>query len=204
MKFHDTISLQMFLVECGRFDLLSKVSEDFTPDDDLIEVLVKSRNKLIPKKPDFAKSQEMKSKWNTIKGKLMKGIQTFHSSTAGKRFHRALNRFLATRMGRIKRDDVDTKGHRNHNDPEEEGGLRNKDRKEESYNEKVEFLKAVSSYITHLHIENEYFHPLSEEVSFTEFFNVAIPLLRHIELKVLNEEALDSIEMDFIETVTLN
>jgi hypothetical protein len=108
----------------------------------------------------------------------MKGIKRFHKSTKGKRFHRNLGRYLATKMGKLIPDRL------------------SKDKEE-----KMEALKALSSIITHLYIEEEYFHPLSEAISFNELFNIAIPYLRHIECCILENIELDDTDVDFLKTL---
>lgn len=168
----------MFLAEAGDLDRIPLVDMSYVPANSLVESFLKSREKLIPKRPDLGKSKEMKSRWSQIKDKLMKGIKRFHKSTKGKRFHRNLGRYLATKMGKLIPDRL------------------SKDKEE-----KMEALKALSSIITHLYIEEEYFHPLSEAISFNELFNIAIPYLRHIECCILENIELDDTDVDFLKTL---
>ena len=87
------------------------------------------------------------------------GIRRFHRSVKGKRFHRTMGRFLATRMfSPNKRESLD--------------------------HSQFEVLKAVPSIRTHIYIEQNYFMPLSEEVDFNLFVDYAIPLLTSIESKL--------------------
>ena len=46
---------------------------------------------------DWERSQRQKHNWWKYRWKYLKGIRRFHNSTQGKRFHRNLGRFLATR-----------------------------------------------------------------------------------------------------------
>jgi hypothetical protein len=46
---------------------------------------------------DFERSQRQKQNWRKHRWKYLQGIRSFHSSTEGKRFHRNLARYLATR-----------------------------------------------------------------------------------------------------------
>jgi hypothetical protein len=46
---------------------------------------------------DFERSQRQKQNWRKHRWKYLWGIRSFHSSTEGKRFHRNLARYLATR-----------------------------------------------------------------------------------------------------------
>ncbi|MCI4409113.1 MAG: hypothetical protein JHC26_08485 [Thermofilum sp.] len=62
----------------------------------LDEFLVE-RGKLEVGLVDFERSQRQKQNWRKHRWKYLKGIRRFHSSTEGKRFHRNLARYLATR-----------------------------------------------------------------------------------------------------------
>lgn len=58
---------------------------------------IKKRKELIKGLKDRKKSNITKKDWQKNRFKHMKGIKKFHKSTRGKRFHRNLGRFLATR-----------------------------------------------------------------------------------------------------------
>jgi len=62
----------------------------------LDEFLVK-RGELEVGLVDFERSQRQKQNWRRYRWKYLRGIRRFHSSTEGKRFHRNLARYLATR-----------------------------------------------------------------------------------------------------------
>ena len=58
---------------------------------------IKKRRGLVSRLKDMQKSGKTKAQWRTGRWKIMRGIKRFHRSTEGKRFHRQLGRFLATR-----------------------------------------------------------------------------------------------------------
>jgi len=93
---------------------------------------------------------------------MLKGIRAFHKSVAGKRFHRRLGNFLASRITR----------------------------KKEKPTEALEFntlmskqasLKGLTSAKQHLFVELEYFHQLEEHIQLEEFLiDYALPYFRNI------------------------
>lgn len=58
---------------------------------------IKKRQSLVKNLKDRRKSNVTKQLWKSSRFKMMKGIKRYHKSTKGKRFHRDLGRFLATR-----------------------------------------------------------------------------------------------------------
>lgn len=153
-----------FLVDVNRTDLLESVSDENADVDsiitsELIEVFLKKRKPLVNKMKDFKKSATAKQAWRENRFKYLSGIHRFHGSVQGKRFHKSMGRFLATRIFQsidrpILLDDVN------------------------------EHLKAISSVKTHLYIEADYYMPLQEEVDFRLFVDYAIPILNGVEAKL--------------------
>ena len=92
--------------------------------------------KVMSLKKSFRRSQLQKHNWRAYRSSYMRGIKAFHRSTAGKRFHRWLAQYLAYKY---------------------RPGYHFQYKKEEA-------IKALSSIITHLAIESEYYHPLLEHV----------------------------------------
>ena len=100
----------------------------------------------------------------------MTGVKKWHRSVEGKRFHRSLGRFLATRIPR-------------------EGTLGLKYRSAfESLTNQSDALKAISSVRTHLYIDLDYYNTsIQEDVDILEFINYSIPLLNEVEAKVFDD-----------------
>lgn len=157
MKFATDQDAKMFCFEIERFDAASDADKNFKPDRDMIEIFLKKRRELIPGLKNFRKTQNTKQQWRGERYKMMRGIKRFHKSTAGKRFHRSLGRFLATRESL-----------------------------QENFTsfyltEVAEVLKAFSSLETHAYIELEYYHPLAEELEFRILFDELIPAISRIK-----------------------
>jgi hypothetical protein len=136
MKFKSLTDLHLFLAETQQYSLLEVANSQYKPDQEIVDEFLKRRREIVNKMKDFRKSQDAKQSWRANRYKIMKGIGAFHKSTEGKRFHRNLGRFLATRMS----------GNENYN-----------------VEEVTEALKALSSIPTHLFIESEYYQPSIEE-----------------------------------------
>lgn len=177
MKFASLQAKQEFLSEIERLDLLAVISETWEPSAEMEELFIRKRKKLVPKLKDFRKSQDTKSAWRGNRWKYLSGLRTFHSSTLGKRFHRELGRFLSTRCTG-----------------------------NEAYDDVTAFVKATSSAVTHLHIENEYYHPLMEQIEFEVFYEVLYDALREIEHKAICEgfASFDADDIDFLIRITEN
>jgi hypothetical protein len=170
MKFKSDLDRSLFLLELGQPDStdIETLSEEVT------ETFIKRRRKLIGKLRDFRKSQDNKASWRRFRFKMYKGLKTWHKSTKGKRFHRQLGRFLATKM------------------------TENLDKVEL---ERYETLKALSSLHTHMYIEGEYFRPsIDEDVDYETMVEYSLPLLTSLELKILEYKYAD-ISPDEIEIV---
>lgn len=92
---------------------------------------------------DFRRSQSAKAAWRANRPKYLAGIKTWHKSTKGKRFHRALGRFLATRV-------------MSHGAATEAWHI--------ASDNLYEFVEAVSSMVTHMMIECRYYHDANDQV----------------------------------------
>lgn len=184
MKFLSTRDKHLFLLEVERMDLIDKITDDFVPEDELIELFVKKRRGLVPKLKDFRRSQLTKEQWRSNRYAIMKGIKTFHRSTQGKRFHRNLGTFLATR--------------------EFSGGIFKRDSNESVYFEDVtNVLKAVTSAKTHLFIEYEFYHPLDDEIDYQIFTEEALPALDRIEQGLVKTDGkISRQDLDFLAHLT--
>jgi hypothetical protein len=167
-----------FLLDLGRIDLLESV--DDLPQE-LFELWIKRRRPMVRRLVNFRRSNLSKSSWRQSRWKHLLGIKKFHRSVRGKRFHRAMGRFLATRIFRDK--------------------LPKLQKRFESLDTlQIDFLKACSSIRTHLFIEGDYYQPLEEEADLFQLLEYAIPVLNSIELKVFQDsnENLDDDELELL------
>ena len=160
MKFKNVHDMQLFLLEIG--EKISLAHDGFEPDQQMLELYLTGRRSMLPKLKNFRRSQASKEAWREYRYKYMKGIKGFHKSTEGKRFHRSLGRFLATRESGMR-------------------FLKNEALDLSLANEWVEALKAISSLRTHLFIELDYYHAISEEVDLHILVEEAIPSLSRLE-----------------------
>lgn len=158
MKFHNIQDKRYFLLEVDQKKLIDRITDDWKPTPDLIELFIKKRKELVHRLKDFRKRQNTKAQWRKDRYKIMKGIKRFHKSTIGKRFHRALGTFIATREN-FKGNDIF---------------------------EIAEFLKSLSSMKTHAFIEIEYYCPLDEYVDYLIFIEEMLPMLDRLEKAILN------------------
>ena len=168
MKLRNPEDRKDFLVDVGRIDLLESLDTEENIPQELFELFLKRRRGLVRGLVDFRRKQITKQEWRTGRWKFLRGIRKFHSSVRGKRLHRALGRFLATRIFRPK--------------------LKPLHQRYESLDAvQFEALKALSSYRTHLYIEGDYWQPLEEEADLFSLLEYAIPLLNEIEVKLYND-----------------
>jgi len=176
MKFQSENDLHLFLVEIGDAGLIESASfDDFQPSTEQMERFFNGRKSLIPKLKEFRKSQNAKSSWRKNRYKMMRGIKSFHKSTEGKRFHRALGRHLATRMA-----------------------TRYRGAASKAY-EKYESLKSISSIRTHAYIKKEYFRTVDEEVEYELFFDEFVPATLREEARLFDgSEKIDEEDMDIM------
>lgn len=152
MKFREDSDKSKLILEIDRIDLLEK--HDLTETD--FEELLKGRSQLLEKLKDFKKSQASKLGHRRHRWSYRKGIDKFHRSVKGKKFHRNIGKRLATRDRKI------------------------------TLRETAEFLKAVSSLRTHLYIDLDYYRPLTEQADFELFLEETIPILNELEARLLS------------------
>jgi hypothetical protein len=158
LKFRNKLDRNIFCADVGRLDLMD---ESLEIPEELYEDFVKRRKKLVFGLKDFRRSQNAKAMWRKHRYKILKGIKHWHKSTAGKRFHRNLGRFLATRIFRKKNESFD----------------------------KYETLKAVCSLRTHMYVDGEYFRSLDEQIDYENLIEYAQPLLIDTEIKLLEDRS---------------
>ena len=152
--------MMRFLNEHDRVGLLSELGyAPDTPFDNLpveeLHEFIKRRSGLIRGAKNASVSKKAKRSWKKNRKAHMKGIKKFHKSTAGKRMHRQMGRFLATRI--TKR------------------GVQSSRMLRES------LLKAVSSLRTHLYIENETYQSIQEQRDLGLLMDHVVPTLLDIE-----------------------
>lgn len=176
MKFKSLDDKKMFLLEIGKMDLFSIVDDKWEPSNELVELFIKKRRDLIPKMKDFRRSQTTKQSWRHNRHGYMKGIKKYHSSTSGKRMHRSLGRFLST------------------NDFEESY------KKLEGYElvGLADLLKAISSSVTHMFIESEYFMPTDEQINYESMVEHIVPKLLELQKKIMVGSDLTSEDIEMI------
>jgi len=148
MKFKSEIDEQVFRSEWLKSGL------------PLDEFLVK-RQELELGLTDWERSQRQKINWQRYRWRYLKGIRDFHDSTAGKRFHRNLGRFLATR-------EPESLLKTYQKEKEKERDLRGLDLRK--VKENLEFLIAVLSAGVHVLIEERYYRASVEEAVEYKFF----------------------------------
>lgn len=152
--------MMRFMNEADRAMLLSELgyneSTDLAslPEEELHE-FIKRRSGLIRGAKNQVLSKKAKRAWAKNRNTYMKGIKGFHKSTAGKRMHRQMGRFLATRI--TKR------------------GVQSSRMLRET------LLKALSSMRTHLYIENETYQNLQEQRDLGLLMDYAVPALLELE-----------------------
>ena len=175
MKFRTDEDRIQFLIEANRPDLLNQpLTEDQIQE--LWQKIIKRRRHLKKRLKDRKRSQIQKANWRKYRAKYLQAIRKWHHSIDGKRFHRALGRFLALRFSR-------------------EHKL--------SPQERYEFLKLLSSLKTHLYIEGIYYKPLFEEIQYELLIEEVLPLIFEIEQSILRSNILTTEDskflLDFIE-----
>lgn len=167
MKFYDQNDMSLFLVEVCRPDLLSQVSDGYTPTDDLVEILLHKRRGIIGSLKDFRKSQNTKGHWRKNRYSIMRGIKRFHKSTKGKRFHRELGNFLTRKL--FDRSIMDKDSRMFPNRAKRDASEHLVGESLLFLTEAVDMLKSLSSLKTHLYIESQYYMPLYEHSEFSMF-----------------------------------
>jgi len=144
-----------------------------------MEEFLKKRRELEIELTDWERSQAQKQNWREYRWKYMRGIKKFHSSTQGKKFHRQLGRFLATRdfsdLSYLKRASTT-----------------------ERVIECVDLFVPLLSALTHALIEKRYYESnLSEEVDYNVFLEELIREVRDALNWLLGEGEKD-LDKDFL------
>lgn len=173
MKFLTDNDAKLFLIEVGNTSKISEATKEYTPSKVEEGIFIKKRRRHETALKDHDQSRKSKEGWRRNRTKMMKGIKSYHKSTEGKRFHKRLGRFLASRLTR-----------------NDENGI-------------LEYLKGVSTAKTTLITELEFYHPLVEQVELEEMvLEYAIPLLNSIETRIIKGEELTEDEFDFLLDIT--
>lgn len=173
MKFSTVTDVQLFLLELGKVkEAYAITSNDYNPTNEEMDSFIKHRKSLKPSIKSSAKSSAQKFNWMKNRGKIMRGIKGFHKSADGKKFHRRLGRFLATRV---------TEGYT------------------ASFYDKNEYLLALNSLRQHLLMELQYYKPMLEAFE-TEamIMDYALPLIKTIEEGIIKDRALSEEELVFV------
>lgn len=184
MKFASKLDAQIFLSEIKVFDKIGDVDKDYTPTLDEMKSFIKARTPLVKKLKNYRKSANAKANWRENRTKMMKGIKSFHKSTDGKRFHKRLGKFMATRLIRTKS---------NESNSEVFSGLLLKQG----------FLKGLNTAKQHMLVSLEYFHQLQEQLELEEMIvDYALPYFHRIEHKIITGEDLSESETIFLLDIT--
>jgi hypothetical protein len=187
VKFQSKDEAALFLVDCGREDLIEGLAPDWQPDAEMLELFLRRRQKTVSHLKSFRKKQQAKQQWRHGRYDMMKGIKAFHSSTKGKKFHRSLGRFLSTR--------VPLTG---------DSAMSVKDMGDSYLQELGEVFKALSSYKTHAWIELENFMTVSEQADYEIFLEEAVAAASAVESELMKPSpTLPAASVDFL-LATLN
>lgn len=173
MKFQTITEVKSFLLEIGQLDECVNVKTHlYEPTSEQLDSFIKSRKPLVSSLKSSKKSGSQKYNWLKNRSKIMRGIARFHRSADGKKFHRKLGRFLATRVT---------------------------ESKNESFYDKNDSLIAINSLKQHLLIELSYYKPVLEAVE-TEIMilDYALPLIKNIEESILLNKESTSEELVFL------
>jgi hypothetical protein len=177
MKFHTQNEVNLFFLEIASFDQYGVHGTDYKPTNEEMELFLKNRKGKISAIKDFRKGQLSKANWRKNRFKIMKGIKRFHKSTAGKRFHRKLSRFILTR------------------DSKKVSKTDSKERKDEAqaanYFNKIDTATSINSAISHLICELNYYHPFDEHIEVEEATYFLLPLLEGMRNALLANRELD-------------
>lgn len=175
MKFLTDVDAKMFLIEVGSLDKVETATRDYIPTNEEITSFISKRKRHESALKDHDKSRKAKEGWRRNRVELMRGIKSYHRSTEGKRHHKRLGRFLASRIHKS----------------------------DENLNLSLEYLKGVTSAKTTLICELEYYHPLTEQIELENLvLEFAIPLLNSIEEKILKGMEISEDEFFFLFDIT--
>jgi hypothetical protein len=180
LKFRSALDKRIFLMEMSNdippevMEQIKKDIDGYEPTEDILELFFNRRRRLVTKLKDFKKSQATKGQWRKNRYKIMKGIRSFHRSTAGKRHHKAMSRFLVSREPSIKSPHLSN-----------------------------EALKALSSLETHLYIERDYFErSVPDEVDISILLEEVIPTIKRAKDKISRGNLPTSTDMELLLRIT--
>jgi len=139
----------------------------------LDEVEVRKRFLLVGKVKDLKKVRTSKDQWRNNKASIKKGLAKWHTSTAGKRFHRALGRFNALR---------ETVGYQYYYSRESDPIVSDSAVKTLTMAQVNDALLSLSSIETHLNLELGFYEPdpeaMSQFIDIVKMFHVDANVLR--------------------------
>lgn len=174
MKFLTNEDAKLFLIEVDCVHKIEEATKDYEPTMEEMETFLKKRKRHESALKDHDKKRKAKEGWRRNRANMMRGIKAYHRSTDGKRHHKRLGRFLASRIHKS----------------------------DENLNI-LEFLKGISSAKTTLITELEYYHPLTEQIELEDVvLEYAIPMLNSIEDKIIKNEDISEDEFDFLMDIT--
>jgi hypothetical protein len=90
VQFHTELDKQLFLLECGK-SLYDRITEDDH------KLFIQRRQKIGSMFKNFRKSKTAEREWNRHRFKMLQAVRDYHKSAEGKKHHRQLGRWLATR-----------------------------------------------------------------------------------------------------------
>lgn len=171
MRFRTDDCAKHFVTEVGRFDLIECVDKDWEPNEDMQEDLIKKRRPVFNTLKSHFRSSASKSSWRANRTNIMRGIKAFHRSTAGKRFHKDMGRFLVRKIFSPLTQ------------------YRNQKAKMVSLSitEKADVLKAISSMKTHIIIESGFYQGIYEQYGLDWMVKEGSSLLNSIEEDILQD-----------------
>jgi hypothetical protein len=150
--------------------------EAFIQRTDIKKYLVGRRKNLLKRLKDFRRSQLQKHNWRAGRYKYLKGIRQFSKSVEGKRFHRNLARFMATR-GILTRAPA----------KKAEYGTSSRLREDQNYLEigntflnrydTTDLLMLVTAFTNRLMLETRYYLQPSEEADYLLMLEMVLPEL---------------------------
>lgn len=152
--------------EADRISFLSELGYsldtpmDSVPEEEVHE-FIRRRSGLIRGAKSAKVAKNAKKGWRKNRKSYKKGLSKYHKSTKGKRMHRKMGRFLASRIT--------------------SSGVKSSKMLRET------LLKAVASLRTHLYIENETYQPIPEQRDLGIMMDHVVPALLEIEQRWWNE-----------------
>jgi hypothetical protein len=91
IRFHDDQDRQLFLMEVGKSSQSGDTADDHGQ-------FIKSRAFVVPMLKNFRRRHQSHLNWTRHRQNILMPLRRFHHSPEGRRMHRQLGRFLATRI----------------------------------------------------------------------------------------------------------